>query len=204
MTNLDLACEKCRISYSKWIISQRPIQQVETPFFQVHFDLIQMRYGLDDSYLIAHFLEDMFQMNYVYILPNKKQEIVLGTLQEFVQYVKNRWGASIKILKLDGETSLGHKFDNQVAEIGLELEGLAPYTQAQNGSIERSRGVLIRRAIALWLSTNLLEFLWLEIFIIARYLTNRSPNRTLDQKIPIGSLQEYYGVPNPKPNLAHL
>src|ERR1700730_7563158 len=38
----------------------------------------------------------------------------------------------------------------------------------------------------------------------AGYLTNRSPNRSLVWKTPIGSLQEYYGVPNPKPNLAHL
>jgi hypothetical protein len=79
-TNLDPACEKCRISYSKKIISRRPIQRAETPFFRVHFDLIQMRYGLDDAYLIGHFLEDMFRMNYIYILQNKKQEIVLGTL----------------------------------------------------------------------------------------------------------------------------
>ena len=49
-----------------------------------------MRYSLDDAYLIGHFLEDIFQMNYVYILPNKKQEIVLGTLKEFYQYIKNR------------------------------------------------------------------------------------------------------------------
>ena len=67
-------------------------------------------------------------MNYVYILPNKKQEIVLGTLKEFYQYIKNRQGVSIKIVKLDSETSLGYKFDNWVATTRLELEGSLPYT----------------------------------------------------------------------------
>ena len=71
---------------------------------------------------------------------------------------------------------LDYKFDNQVARIRLELEGLPLYTQDQNRLIERSRGVLIQRSTALQLSAKLPEFLQPEIFIVARYLINRSPN----------------------------
>src|SRR5271169_797570 len=163
-----------------------------------------MRIGLHDACLIAHFLEDMFRMNYIYILHNKKQETVLRTIQDFYEYAKQRWGQNIKVLKTDGETSLGNKFDNWTVDKVIEVEQSPPYTQSQNGAIERSGGVLIRRATALRLSANLPEFLWPEIFIAAGYLVNRSPNRSLKWKTPIGALQEHFGVPNPKPNLAHL
>jgi hypothetical protein len=69
-------------------------------------------------------------VNYVYVLPNKREETTLRTIQEFFKYVERRWEYKIKILKLDGETSLGKRFDKWVANKGIELEGSALYTPA--------------------------------------------------------------------------
>ena len=49
-----------------------------------------MKTGLEDSCICAHFLEDMFKVNYVYVLLNKREETTLGTIQEFFKYVERR------------------------------------------------------------------------------------------------------------------
>ena len=80
---------------------------------------------------------------------------------------------------MDGETSLGKKFDTWIAKKGIDIEQSPLHTLDQNGVAERSRGVLIARATALRTSANLLEFLWPDIYIATGYLINQTPNRTL-------------------------
>ena len=69
-----------------------------------------------------------------------------ATVQEFAALVQNQFKRKIEIFHTDGERSLGNDFMNWIASEGIILETSAPYTPAQNGTAERSGGVIINRA----------------------------------------------------------
>jgi hypothetical protein len=73
-------------------------------------------------------------MNHVFTKP--KKSMTLPTVKEFEAWVSRRYNQLIQIIKVDGETSLGKKFDNWVKEKGITVERSAPYTPAQNGAAE--------------------------------------------------------------------
>ena len=52
--------------------------------------------------------------------------------------------------------------------------------QAQNGGLERARGVIALKATSLLSDSKLLEKLWPEVVITARYLLNRTLMRILN------------------------
>src|SRR5204863_1388254 len=106
--------------------------------------------------------------------------------------------------RTDGERSLGKKFQDWIKSKGITLETSAPYTPEQNGSAERSGGVIISRARAMRVHANLPEHLWPEIVPAAAYVLNRTPNKQLDWKTPLEVLQQLTNMPNPHPSIAHL
>ena len=75
-----------------------------------------------------------------------------------------------------------------IATKGIILETSAPYTPAQNGSAERSGGVIINRARELRRQGQLPANLWPELVKTAAHLLNRSPIRQLVWKTPYETL----------------
>ena len=69
---------------------------------------------------------------------------------------------------------------NWIASEGIILETSAPYTPAQNGTAERSGGVIINRAREMRLQSNLPANLWLELVCTDARLLNRSPVKQLN------------------------
>ena len=112
--------------------------------------------------------------------------------------IKNKYGANVRFLRTDGETSLGKEFDILVKERGIQVERSAPDTQAQNGDSERSGRTLITKARAIQTYAKLPHDLWPEAVQTAGYIINRTPTKKLNWKTP------YEGIKNKKPRLAHL
>jgi hypothetical protein len=194
----DSNCEVCRTVNSRRIISRYPTVRATTPFYRIHLDLVAMEQGEDGESLFIHFLDDCTRMNFVYALPNKRQETILQTIRDFVQYAKVRWNRIVRIIRRDNESGLGKQYSNWVLDTGITEELSAPYTPEQNGSAERSGQALVVRFRALKAESNLPKKIWKEIVITAGYLLNRSPTRSLDWKTPIGQLQGQL------PDLSHL
>jgi hypothetical protein len=88
---------------------------------------------------------------------------------------ERQYNLSVKILKLNRETSLLTNFENWASKKGIIIKQLPLYTLDQNGAAERSGGVLIARATSLQIEANFPETLWPEIYCTASYLINRSP-----------------------------
>jgi transposase InsO family protein len=118
-------------------------------------------------------------MNHIYILPNKKQETQLRTIQDFAAYVETRWNCNIRIFELDRESGLGSQWDDWIAEKGITKNQSPPYTQDQNGGAERSEGVVIIKSRALKIASRLPSHLWPEIACATGYILNRTPKRGL-------------------------
>jgi len=194
-------CQTCRLSSAKQIISRIPTDRQSVPFAKVHLDLIQMRLSMDNSEYLQHFLDDCTHMNFVYTQETKRTSLAI--VQDFCAMTERQYNLPVKILKLDGETSLLTKLEQWASKKGITIERSPPYTQGQNGAAERSGGVLIARATNLRIEANLPETLWPEIYYTAGYLINRSPTAQFNWMTPLEKLQTFLGVQNPKPKLNH-
>jgi hypothetical protein len=199
-----IECETCSVSKAQAVISRRPAIQPSAPYEQVAFDLVQMTNGHNDDWMFLHLLCLRTQMNHVYTLTNKRQTTLVNILKEFTAFVQTRYDCTVRRLRTDGEKSLGDDFTNWVKAKGLTFEPSAPYTPEQNGAAERSGGVIIQRARAMRVHARLPEELWPEIVTAAAYILNRTPNRQLNWKTPLETLQEAAKIPNPHSSIAHL
>jgi hypothetical protein len=134
----DPVCEGCELKDGSQNISHYPRLRATTPFETVHLDLIQMRLGIDDETQVLHGLCDLVQENMVYTLPGKSQDVLVRTIQDMVTCIWTRWSCPVRILYLDGERSLGNKFDNWTKGQGIIVYHTPPYTKEPNGNIKRS------------------------------------------------------------------
>jgi hypothetical protein len=158
----------------------------------------------ENSRYVLHFLCRYTGMNHVYILPNKDQETVLRTIQDFTTYIKRRWGLTIRIFQLDGEKSLGRKWNSWIATAGITEHRTAPDTSEQNGGSERSGGVIIQRSRALQIDSKLPKHLWPELACATGYLLNRTPQQKANWITPIEQLHRFKGIENAKPKCGHI
>src|SRR5436190_9855505 len=163
-----------------------------------------MTKAYNDDWMFLHLLCLRTGMNHVKTLNNKKEGTLLKALKEFVAFVKTRYNCTVHGFHTDGERALGMKFQDWTKSKGITLETSAPYSHEQNGSAERSGGVIILRARAMRVHANLPEHLWPEIVTAAAYVLNRTPNKPLDWKTALEVLQQLTNMPNPRTSIADL
>jgi hypothetical protein len=163
-----------------------------------------MRPAHNDNWIFLHLLCLRTLINHVYTLSNKREMTLLRYVKEFVTFVKTRYDCTVRVLRSDGERSLGDNFTSWIKAEGITFDPSAPYTPEQNGSAERSGGVIIQRARAMRVHTSLPEDLWPEIVPAAAYILNRTPNRQLDWKTPLEVLHQLIKIPHSSPSIAHL
>ncbi|KAG5786568.1 hypothetical protein H9Q69_014351, partial [Fusarium xylarioides] len=104
----------------------------------------------------------------------------------------------LRTIETDNELRKGSLSRAWLLERGIAVEESAPRTQQQNGSGERSGGVVKEKVRLLILDSNLLPGLWLEMVRTAVYLLNRTPKQGLKWKTPYESFLS--AIPNAKEN----
>jgi hypothetical protein len=141
-------------------------------------------------------------MHFVYTLKVKDQ--TTATIQQFTEFIQRQFQRPVRVLRTDNESSLGHTLHDWVKSQGIALEFSAPYAPQQNGSAERSGGVLATKARAIRIGSSLPEQLWPEAMRAAGYLTSRSPTSLLSWASPIEVLFKAVNLPHSRPYLGHL
>jgi transposase InsO family protein len=91
-----------------------------------------------------------------------------------------------------------------VKQLGIAIKFSAAYAPQQNGSAERSGGVLVAKARAIRIESSLPEQLWPEAMRAAGYLANRSLTRSLGWASPIKVPFKAVNLPHPRLYLGHL
>jgi transposase InsO family protein len=114
-----------------------------TQFERVHLDLIQMTEGFNGDKCVLRFLDDATRMNFVYTLPRKS--FLTVTIQQFAALICRRFKYEVGTFHTDNKTALGEKFDAWIKDNGYTVEYPAPYTPGQNGTAERSGGLIITK-----------------------------------------------------------
>jgi hypothetical protein len=127
-------CEDCKLANAPQQISRRPMMTATTPMERVHFDLIEMRLGLNGDKWITHFYDEATRMHFV-ITHQRKSECV-DAIQKFVNQMKNLFGLAVKY---------------QYSVVA---------TPNQNGAAERAGYLLIAKARQVLIGARLPQDLW--------------------------------------------
>ena len=94
-------------------------------------------------------------------------------------------GKKVKALRSDnGGEYIAKDFTDFCIARGIKREYTAPYTPAQNGVAERMNTTIQERILSMLSQANLTQGFWAEALYTAVYLINRSPNATLQFKVP--------------------
>jgi hypothetical protein len=123
--------------------------------------------------------------------------MLLTTVERLLARIETQYGVKVRAVKIDGERgySLLHQF---FLDQGIKVEPRAPYTEEQNGLIERAGSTIIVRGRAIRIRSSLLKELANECVMTAVYLLNRTPVESLGWKTP------YEVAGGHKPSMAHL
>ena len=112
--------------------------------------------------------------------------------QLFQKKVEN-WGYTVKRFRFDNGRG---EYDNRLfcgilVAGGISCEPAPHYTQHKNSVVERTIGVLTRKARSLLLDSQAPTEFWAEAICTATYLHARTPNRAVDSKSPYNALHKY-------------
>ena len=112
-----------------------------------------MNRGYNGDRYISHFQCRQYLFNLVYTHPKKSD--ALHIIDKAIGTIEAQYNGKIRFIRLDGETTLGHDFEDLITEKKIKAERTAPDTPAQNGSSERSGRVIITKARAMRIEANL-------------------------------------------------
>ena len=110
------------------------------------------------------FIDDFSRFTFVYLIKEKSE--VIDKFKDFLHFVKNQYGKSIKVLRSDnGGEYVSNEFSNLLRNNGIKHETTIPYTPEQNGVAERKNRSLQEMAncmlfIRIWIR-NFREKVWL-------------------------------------------
>ena len=114
-------------------------------------------------------------MHWAYPIPNKLQSTLLAVIKFFVNMAERTYASRIATFRTDQEHGIGNDIESWIQEIGIVFEYSARDTPEQNGSAERSGGVLEMKAHCIQIAANIPEELWPECVLAATYLLNCTP-----------------------------
>ncbi|KAL9572097.1 hypothetical protein ACKAV7_003814 [Fusarium commune] len=127
-------------------------------------------------------------------------------LKHFTQMLETMYEIKLRVIETDNELQKGHLTSAWLLLKGIKLDESAPRTQQQNGSGERSGGVVKEKVRLLTIDSNLPPGLWPEMVRTAVYILNRTPKQGLKWKTPYESF--FSSIPTAKernqPRIGHI
>ena len=183
---LTLECEDCIQAKAKEHVSRRTSnQRSPRPFWRISVDLFELTPSMTGMVRALVIQDEYSGEIWVYTLPGKAQETVMGALEEFATMIRTQWDLKICRIRRDNERALGNQYTAWIKREGIQDEPTPVNTPAENGKAERSGGVAKEKALAMQIGANLPAELWHEIWPAAAYLYNRSPRESNGWKSPI-------------------
>lgn len=194
-------CEPCQFGKGHRLKFNKNKSQENhwTPGELIHSDICgpfsETSIGGSKYYLL--FLDEATNYRYVYFIKHKSD--VLEKFKEFDNMIKNRFGHSIKILRVDnGREYTNHQMKYYLRSRGITMQNSAPYTPEQNGKAERENRTIIESARSMLQARNLPVKLWAEAVNTAVYILNRV---AIKDKKKITPFEAWH---KKKPELSHM
>ncbi|MDI6015633.1 GAG-pre-integrase domain-containing protein, partial [Escherichia coli] len=203
-------CQSCAVSKSKRQISRRtPESRATVPFQRLYIDLLHVKpAGYNQDQWAAHFFCEVTKWHEIDCSMSKS--MISNSIINKIRYIERQFGYRVLVIRIDVERSLTTAFRDWVKEEGITIEHSAEYTPEQNGSAERSGGILTSLSRTIRIEAKFPEEMWPEVIKTAVYIANRLPTPSLNWKSPLLCLMEHLsrntnGAYVPKStSLAHL
>jgi hypothetical protein len=129
------------------------------------------------------FIDDYSHKAFIYILKSKDE--VTECFIKFKNFVENQVEKKIKILRTDnGGEYCSNYLNSYLEKAGIQHQLTAPYTPEQNGVAERLNRSIVEKVRCMLFDAKLPKEFWAEAAATAVYLMNRSPSRSIDNRIP--------------------
>ncbi|RKL09675.1 hypothetical protein BFJ70_g16651 [Fusarium oxysporum] len=209
---IRIDCKACSMGKAERQVSRRnPQTRASRPFWRVHLDLFSLSPSIN-GYQTALLVKDEFTgIIEFYPLVDSRQDTILEALETFETRIQRQYSLRICKICKDNDRVLRINYSDWTKDKGIEDEPTAPRTAAQNGSAERSGGLIEAKARAMTLGANFPEGLWPESWKTAVYLHNRSHQQSRDRKTLFQQLHNWLkdnnrdtGHINQQPDVTHL
>ena len=203
---VDPNCEVCRLGNASQLVSRRPRDVVQEPFYELCWDIVFQDKAFDDQTKLSHLWCPYLKYHFVFGMISTSITEIMSTITYTVNYIELQYGIKVKRLSIDGEQSITNSslFGEWRDSKGIEVRTSAPHAKQQHGAAERSGGVLTLRATKLHLASGIPKRFWRYLYETAGYLLNRSPTRSLGFKSPVQLLNERLKREPSKPSCYHL
>jgi hypothetical protein len=132
----------------------------------------------------------------IYTCKNKTDAV--DHADNFCQEVETQYNAKIRVMHIDGETSMGPRFDVIRKRRGFIVKITALGNSAQNSGGERLGKKFMIKSRCSRIEARLLVDMWPETVKTAGYISNRTPVKRLGWLTPFEALKGY------KPKFAYL
>ncbi|WZZ72276.1 hypothetical protein YC2023_083646 [Brassica napus] len=143
------------------------------------------------------FIDDFSKKVWIYFLKTKDE--VFAKFREWKAEVETKTEKKVKCLRTDNGLEFCNKqFDDYCKKARIKRHITCTYTPQQNGVSERMNRTIMDKVRCMLAESGLDQSFWAEAASTAIYLINRSPNSTLEFKMPEEVWLGY------KPNLGHL
>jgi len=197
--DVDFICEGCqyrkqhRLSFKKNIPSRNM-----RPGELIHSDMggPMSTQSIGGSRFYVNWIDDVSGFRHIHFMKHKSD--VFEKFQEFHAMTKNKFGRSIKILRVDnGKEYMNNNMMQYLSKHGIQMETTAPYTPEQNGRSERDNRITVESTRSMLHAKQLPTRLWAEAMNTAVYILNRTPTSRTKGSTP------YEIWMGKKPSLVH-
>jgi hypothetical protein len=189
-----IKCEICAVFKMHRLVQKQLTARVIKFYEMLHFDLIIYEIkNFDEIICIAHFIDEFTHYSWVFSLMNHREKTLMFVFKNLI----NRCDRSnitinsmIRIIRTSQETSIDKRLENWIIYQKIIWNWSAKNTFEQNDISKRYEVLLIEKARCIREHAKLSEDLFLECYLIAEHLMNRTLNQILNWKSSLIQMQK--------------
>jgi hypothetical protein len=153
-------CETCVLIKTHEIMFWRSRQEesIDYSLNRVDYDFISMNEKYNDDYWINHFVCFRIRMNFVYIHSRKND--ALSMIRDFLKMIQIKYDQIVRFIRMNDERTLRFEYRDFMKLRRIVTKRFVLYTSFQNDKIERSEKILMIKARAMKIETNLSINMW--------------------------------------------
>ncbi|KAI8659271.1 hypothetical protein NCS56_01144000 [Fusarium sp. Ph1] len=203
---VTVECDVCGLAKMKRQEHREPRERASKPGERVSLDFHDYPEGINDYTSCGILTDRESGLCWDYYFVNRQEESLLAMLKHFTQMLDTMYDIKLRVIETDNELQKAKLIRGWLTEKGIRVDESAPRTQQQNGSGERSGGLVKEKVRLLIIDSNLPAELWPEMMRTAVYLLNRTPKQGLHWKTPYESF--FSGIPHAQeqnqPRIGHI
>ena len=179
-------CDGCLIGKQRRTpFSSQASYRVGEPLELVHGDICRPIKPAtpDGKTLFLLLVDDKSRFMWLILLQAKSK--AAKAIKRIHARVEAECGNKMQVLHTNrGKKFTSTNFGKYYDELGMQRHLTGPYSPQQNGVVERQNQTIVGITRSLLMTTGMPKRFWGEAVMMAVYLLNRSPTRSLDKKTP--------------------